>query len=186
MLILASKSPRRKELLSRLTTSFRIEVPNVNEDEILSSVSPKDLALEESKLKAKEVASRFPNDQILACDTVVLIDGVPLGKPKDKEDAIRMLKLQSGKKQEVISGFTFYDWSSFVSGSATTLVYFNELSLSQIEEYIEKYQPFDKAGAYGIQDEAGLISRIEGSYSNVMGLPLEAIEELFPFLREQR
>lgn len=179
MFILASKSPRRKELLKELIPSFSVIVPEVDESSIINLVSPRDLAKEESKLKVTEIVKDHPNDMVLAADTVVLIDGVPLGKPKDMDDAIKMLMTQSGKKQEVVTGFAFYDGKEIVVGEDVTSVYFNELSKEEIVSYINKYQPFDKAGAYGIQDEAGLVSNIEGSYKNVMGLPSEKLRELF-------
>lgn len=178
MLILASQSPRRKELLSRLTRSFRVEIPNVDETKLLHKVPPHLLPIEESKLKARAIVSRFPNDRIIACDTIVYVDGEILGKPKDEEEAFKMLSFQSGKRQEVISGYTYYDGKTYFSGSDITYVYFKTLSDVEIRDYIRDYRPFDKAGAYGIQDEAGLIDHIEGSYSNVMGFPLEKIKEL--------
>ena len=179
MFILASKSPRRKEILKELIPSFEIIVPDVDESSLLSLVDPLDLAKAESKLKVLSIIKDHHSDYVLAADTVVIIDGKPLGKPKDKDDAFRMLKMQSGKKEEVITGYAFYDGKDIVIGEDVTYVYFNELNDESIWEYINKCQPFDKAGAYGIQDDFPLIKKIEGSYSNVVGLPKETLRELF-------
>ncbi len=179
MFILASKSPRRERILKELIASFEIIIPNVNESSLLSFITPRELAKEEAKLKASEIIKRHPNDYVLAADTVVLVDNKPLGKPKNKEEAIEMLKLQSGKKEEVITGFAFYDKNELIVSEDITEVFFNDLSDERILSYIERFKPFDKAGAYGIQDGCGLIKKIEGSYYNVMGLPKEKLEKLF-------
>jgi|LAHS01.1.fsa_nt_gb septum formation protein len=175
MLILASGSPRRKELLKKITPSFTVIVPDIDERSIDSSVDPKDLPEEESRLKAYTVHALYPNDQVLACDTVVILDGEILGKPHSEEEAVQMLLKQSGKKQIVLSGYTYISPTREVTRSVSTAVYFNKLTEEEIRAYVKKYQPLDKAGAYGIQDEAGLINRIEGSYDNVMGFPSEDI-----------
>lgn len=175
MLILASGSPRRKELLKKLTPSFTVIVPNVDERSIDSSVEPKDLPEEESRLKAYAIHARYPNDEVLSCDTIVILDGEILGKPATEEEAIAMLKKESGRRQIVLSGYTYISLEREITRSVSTAVYFNKLSDDEIVAYVKKYQPFDKAGAYGIQDEAGLINHIEGSYDNVMGLPSEDI-----------
>lgn len=177
MFILASASPRRKQLLKKFIQDFEIIVADVDERVLDSCISPSMLALEESKLKAYSVYSLHPDDEVLAVDTIVLLNGKVLGKPKDEEDAFRMLKEQSGKKQEVISGYTYISKDREINRSVTTVVYFSSLSDEEIWNYIRKYKPLDKAGAYGIQDEAGLIEKIEGSYDNVMGLPTEDIKE---------
>ena len=181
MFVLASASPRRKELLKKIVSEFEILAANIDERAIDSLVAPEDLPVEESKLKARAVVPLRPNDDILAVDTIVLLDGKVLGKPLDKEDAVRMLLEEAGKRQTVISGFTYIHNGIEINGKDSTEVYFNELSEKEIREYVKKYMPLDKAGAYGIQDEAGLIKKIEGSYDNVMGLPTERIRDvLFP------
>jgi septum formation protein len=182
MLILASSSPRRQELLKKITKDFIIIVPSVDERLLDSSIKAKDMALEESRIKAYEVFSKHPDDEVLASDTIVLLNGKILGKPIDEEDAIRMLKEEQGKKQIVFSGYTYLSKGKEVSRSVSTAVYFNKLSDEQIIDYVKKYQPFGKAGAYGIQDEAGLIDHIEGSYYNVMGFPIEDIKKHLPQL----
>jgi MAF protein len=175
MLILASASPRRKELLKKIAPSFTVIVPDVDERMIDSSVDPKDLPAEESRLKAYAIHALYPNDSVLACDTIVILNGEILGKPHTDEEAKAMLRLESGKKQIVLSGYTFIAPNKEITRSVSTAVYFNALSEEEIDAYVKKYHPLDKAGAYGIQDEVGLINHIEGSYDNVMGLPTEDI-----------
>ncbi len=173
MFILASSSPRRKEILAKLVPSFEIIVPDI--DESILDLPPKDLALEESKAKAYTISSKYPSDEILACDTVVIYANKALGKPHNKENAIAMLKMLNGKKHIVTSGYTYIGNGKEINRTVSTEVYFNELSDTQIEEYVNKFKPFDKAGSYGIQDDYPLIKEIKGSYYNVMGLPIEDI-----------
>lgn len=177
MLILASKSPRRKELLSLITPEFKV-IPSSFDERILdSSFNPKDLAIEESKMKAYSLFSRYPNDEILSCDTIVILNGKALEKPLDEADAIRMLKEEQGKKQIVLSAYTYISKEKEISHTVSTEVYFNVLSEEQIREYVKIHKPFDKAGAYGIQDDYPLIEKIVGSYYNVMGLPVEDLKK---------
>ena len=173
MFILASGSPRRKELLAKLVPHFEIIVPNV--DESLLHIDAKDLPAEESKAKAYAIAAIHPNDEILACDTVVVLHGKVLGKPRDEEDAIAMLRAESGQKQVVLSGYTYIGKGREITRTVATDVYFNDLSDELIRRYVKEKRPLDKAGAYGIQDGYPLIHHIEGSYDNVMGLPTEDI-----------
>lgn len=176
MLILASQSPRRKELLRLITTDFTVIPANIDEDVVVKV--PSDLAKELSKLKAYEIFKNYPNDTILACDTIVIIDDKVLGKPKNREDARRMLKLLSGRRHHVISGFTYLSKEVEINRNVMTEVYFNNLSDETIENYIDSGSPFDKAGGYGIQDESfNLVSHIVGSYYNVMGLPVEELKK---------
>lgn len=177
MLILASASPRRRELLKKLVPSFIAVVPYVDERALDVVRKAKDLSTEEARLKAYEVFSMNPDDEVLGCDTIVICEGEVLGKPKDKEDAIRMLKKQSGKTTKVLSSYTYISKEKEVSRTVCSEVIFNKLSDEDINAYIEKFQPFDKAGSYGIQDDFPLIKKIEGSYFNVMGLPVEDLAE---------
>lgn len=174
MLILASSSPRRKELLQLITKDFVVDAPQVEEKDL--QVSPEQTPLQESKMKAYAALQAHQHDEILACDTVVILSNRVLGKPKDREAAINMLLAQSGKKQVVVSGYTYIGKGREITRSVATAVYFNKLTREQIEEYVDRFRPFDKAGAYGIQDDYPLIERIEGSYYNVMGLPVEDIK----------
>ena len=174
MFILASGSPRRKELLHKLIDDFAVIVPNV--DESLLHIQAKDLPAEESKAKAYAVKALYPDDEVLACDTIVVLDGKALGKPKDAKEAKAMLRAQSGKKQIVLSGYTYLGHGKEITRTVATEVHFNKLSKSLIDSYVASKKPLDKAGAYGIQDtEFPLVKEIVGSYDNVMGLPTEDI-----------
>lgn len=175
MLILASESPRRRELIKKITSDFTVIPSNV--DESVLHIAPHDLPGELSKLKAYSVYSRYPNDTVLSCDTVVILNGELMGKPKDKEDARRMLKKLSGNKHVVISGYTFINKDKEITRTVRTYVYFNKLSDETIDAYIKSGSPMDKAGAYGIQDsEFNLVNHIEGSLDNVIGFPVEDIK----------
>lgn len=180
MFILASSSPRRKELLSLLIKDFTIIVPDIDERLLNPAVSPKDLALEESRLKAYKIFSTHHNDEVLACDTIVLLGENLLEKPTDEEDAVKMLMLEQGKRQTVISAYTYLSPSKEITRSVVSHVYFNPLTEEEIRTYVKKYLPLDKAGAYGIQDDFPLIDRIEGSFYNVMGLPVEDLKAHLP------
>ena len=173
-LILASKSPRRQGLLKELGLPFEIRIKDVEE------IYPDDLNLYEvpeylAKLKASPFVDSLANNEVLiTSDTVVLLDGKLLGKPKDKTDSIDMLGKISGKMHEVVTGVSLISNNHSYSFSTITKVYFSPLSQKEIEHYIHEYHPFDKAGSYGIQEWIGYIGvqKIEGCYYNVMGLPL--------------
>ncbi|HZJ89901.1 MAG TPA: Maf family protein [Bacilli bacterium] len=172
MFILASKSPRRHELLKKLVPEFTIIVPDIDEE--ISTSIPSDTAKITSKFKAYAIFQNYPDATVLACDTIVVVDGELLGKPKDAADAKKMLRQLSGKKHHVISGYTLIGPRREVNRNVVTEVYFNELTDAVIDAYIKSGSPFDKAGAYGIQDEEfNLVKKINGSYFNVMGLPVE-------------
>ncbi len=173
MLILASSSPRRKELLSKITTSFIVFSPNIDESVIQPYLSSYGISYDESRIKAYMVRSLYPNDEVLAADTTVICDGKTLGKPKDREDAINMLENESGKRLVVLTSYTYLSPKTEISRTVKSYVYFNKLTRTQIEEYIDKFSPFDKAGSFGIQDDYPLIDHIEGSYDNIKGLPTE-------------
>ena len=176
MYILASKSPRRQELLKHIISDFKIIVSNVDENKI--KASPYDLSLELSKAKAKAVFINYPNDVVIAADTVVIVNNEVLGKPINDEDAKRMLHLLSNKTHDVVTGFTIISKEKTISKSVLTKVTFNELSDELINAYVKSGSPKDKAGAYGIQDkEFPLIKNIEGSYYNIVGLPLEELKK---------
>ena len=173
MLILASQSPRRKELLKKIVNDFKIVPADVDEH---LDVDIKELPKEAALLKAKTIKKLYPNDDVLGCDTVVIIDNKLLGKPKDEQEAFDMLKELSGRDHLVISGYAYLKGDEVIARSVTTVVHFNELSDELIKEYIKTGSPMDKAGAYGIQDEEfHLVRCIEGSMDNVIGLPTEDI-----------
>ena len=175
MIILASESPRRRELIKKITKEFTVIPANI--DESVLHIPACDLPGELSKLKAYDIFAKYPNDKVLACDTVVIIDGQILGKPHSKEQAKEMLQRLSGRKHVVISGYTIISKEKEVTRTVRTYVYFNKLSDELIDAYIATGSPMDKAGAYGIQDrEFDLVNHIEGSFDNVIGLPTEDIK----------
>lgn len=184
-LLLASGSPRRRELLSALDVDTEI-VKLVDVDESYpADLSPAKVAeyVACKKRDAYDVTS-LKNDEILVtADTVVVQDGKVLGKPHDADDAREMLKLLSGNTHQVVTGVTLSTNSKTVSFSTVTYVHFDTLTDSEINLYIGQYKPFDKAGAYGIQEWIGYIGikGIEGCYYNVMGLPLH---DLYKHLRD--
>jgi septum formation protein len=180
-IILASASPRRMELLASAGIDFDVFAGNAPED-ILPGERPLDHVLRLARDKALEVAARNDGRFFIGADTIVLCDGEIMGKPKDAADAERMLRKLSGVSHAVITGFAVYDKArdSLVSDAATTRVYFKHLRDEEISAYIATGCPFDKAGAYAIQGGAAhMVERIEGSYTNVVGLPLcEVVEAL--------
>ena len=173
-IILASKSPRRQELLRGMGVGFEIMTKETPEDypaELPLDEVPKYLSLQKS-LAFKD--DELPADYLLiTSDTVVICEGEILGKPKDREDAERMLRMLSGKTHHVVTGVTVRSAEKTESFAVRSNVTFSELEQDEIDYYIEHCQPFDKAGAYGIQEWIGYvgISGLEGSFYNVMGLP---------------
>lgn len=175
MLILASKSPRRKELLSLITEDFVVKTTNVDES-LPNNIEPAKAVEYLSRLKAKP----FDNgtDTVIGADTVVAVDGIILGKPKDRDDAYNMLKLLSGKYHSVFTGVTVISPQKTITFFVETKVKFFELTDTEINAYIDTSEPFDKAGGYGIQGKGSLfVERIEGDYFNVVGLPVSALNK---------
>ena len=180
-IILASASPRRMELLASAGIDFEVFAGNAPED-IMPGEGPLDHVLRLARDKALEVAARCEGRFFIGADTIVLCDGEIMGKPEDAADAERMLRKLSGVSHAVITGFALYDRArdELLSDAATTRVYFKQLRDEEIRDYIATGCPFDKAGAYAIQGGAAhMVERIEGSYTNVVGLPLcEVVEAL--------
>ncbi|ACS34435.1 Maf-like protein [Thermococcus gammatolerans] len=175
MLVLASASPRRREILSRFIRDFHVVPSNAEER---CSGTPEECAVELARLKAREVYSRV-GGTVIGADTVVSIDGRVLGKPSDEGEAYRMLKLLSGRVHRVTTGYCIIHEGKEIAGSATTEVKFRELDDELIWAYIRTGEPMDKAGAYGIQGKAGLfVEWIRGDYYNVVGFPMEIIWKL--------
>ena len=185
-IILASGSPRRRELLSAMDIPFTVDTGNTF-DESWSEDTPHEKVPE---LMAEGKSFGFhrelaDNEILVTSDTMVLCGTEILGKPKDRDDAIRMLKLLSGRGHQVITAVTLRDREKKKTFFVTTNVFFKELSDSEITYYLDTYKPYDKAGAYGIQEWIGYIgiSRLEGSFYNVMGFPASRFyEELKAFL----
>ena len=177
-LILASASPRRAALLRDSGYCFDVEPAHVDESELAGeAASP--YVVRVAALKARTVAARHPADVVLAADTTVVVDGAMLAKPLDDRDAKRMLTLLSGRTHEVLTGVVVIravrEWSAAVS----TRVRFRPLTPAEIDWYVASGEPHDKAGAYGVQGTAGrFVESIEGSYSNVVGLPVAAARAL--------
>lgn len=183
MIILASGSPRRRELLKTLTNDFKVIVSDIDESTIFCKNAER--AKEIARLKAYVVASTHHQDIVIACDTIVIENDEILGKPKNAIEAKTMLKRLSGKKHHVITGYTIIGPGFEINRNAVTEVYFNVLEDALVDAYVASGSPFDKAGGYGIQDrEYALVNHIQGSYTNVMGFPLEEISKyLKPFLK---
>lgn len=212
-IILASKSERRKDILTREGFDFEIYVPHAEEKDIIGEMYSDELVNECALAKAKaayEELSRGSHSSpvrestqdathivgasytsankglaqlahtiIVSCDTVVVNDGVIIGKPKDKDDAMRILKSLSGSKHRVISALCICKGGEYHVKSDTTYVKFRNLSDEEIENYINERKPYDKAGSYGIQDEKfDFVESIEGSLDNVVGFPIEVFKEM--------
>jgi septum formation protein len=179
-LVLASQSPRRKELLEVLGVPFIIVGPQVDETP-LPGEPPDVYVVRVAREKGLAVAAQCPDARVLASDTVVTIDGEILGKPRDREDAVEMLKKLSGREHEVLTAVCLIDprHRETREGLDRTKVWFRPMSRAQILDYLERENVMDKAGAYAIQGFASVyIPKIEGSYSNVMGLPLALVWDL--------
>lgn len=178
-LLLASASPRRRQLMTLLNIDFKT-VPAIEVDESFPKLSDaNDVPLLLSQVKAEAYSSfrQTANALIVTADTVVILDDVILGKPKNRKEAVSMLMDLSGKKHRVVTGVTISSARHSISFSDITFVTFRQLSEEEILYYVDTYSPFDKAGAYGIQEWIGAVGveNIEGSYFNVMGLPIEAL-----------
>ena len=185
-LVLASGSPRRKQLLEEMGISFRVETRPV--DEIIPpDKTPEEIAVYLSQLKAAAFEKGYfsSNRIIITADTIVTLENQILGKPSGRNEAIEMLQQLSGKSHQVITGVTIKSAQKETSFFVSTKVFFKSLLMDEIEYYVDHYKPFDKAGAYGIQEWIGhaAIEKIEGSYFNVVGLPTHRLyEELVGFL----
>ncbi|MEN8928536.1 MAG: Maf family nucleotide pyrophosphatase [Flavobacteriales bacterium] len=184
-IILASKSPRRQELLKGLGLEFEIRTKEI-EEVFPPALFKEEIAVYLSNLKAKAFEKELKeNELVITSDTIVWNENQQLGKPKDKSEAIEMLQSLSGKSHEVITAVTLMTKTKTHSFYETTKVFFKELSIEEIEYYIDNYQPYDKAGSYGIQEWIGFVGipKIEGDYFNVVGLPLNRLNlELGKFI----
>lgn len=176
--ILASASPRRKELFRNITEDFTVQPADV-EETIPPDMLPEDVAAYLSHIKAEAVSQNNPNAIVIGCDTIVLLGDQLLGKPHSPEEAKNMLQALSGKTHQVITGTTVTDGSRTVTFSSETAVTFYPLSEAEIDAYLETGESFDKAGAYGIQGKGSLlIHGIQGDYFTVMGLPVARLSRV--------
>lgn len=178
-LILASNSPRRKQLLHEAGFAFTVEVLPTDES------YPADLPAEEvagyiSREKAEQFRGIRPGSLVLTADTVVIADHHLLGKPTDAEDAFRMIRMLSGRSHTVVTAVSLLAGDEIQTVSDVAEVYFRDLEDWEINHYIENYKPFDKAGSYGIQEWIGMvgIEKIEGSFYTIMGLPVQVVYQL--------
>lgn len=175
MLVLASASPRRQELLRNVGIPFEVQPADIPEDTLPGEFA-KDCAERLAREKTLAVARTRPNDAVLGADTVVVVDRQILGKPSDAADATRMLRALSGREHQVITGVCLVVGRQSSVGNETTLVTMSKISDGEISDYVATGEPMDKAGAYAIQGIASRwIPRIEGDYSNVVGLPVALV-----------
>lgn len=181
-LILASASPRRKELLGEIGLPFRIIVSDA-EETVNPNDKPHDTAMSIAKQKASAVAASHPQDTVIGADTIVVLDDVILGKPKSTEDAARMLRMLSDKTHHVYTGVCICRGSECNCFFDKTAVTFRAMTDKEISDYIATGEPMDKAGAYGIQGLGGqFVCGIDGSLTNVIGLPVEKLKSVLSSL----
>lgn len=179
-IILASNSPRRKELLAGLDVDFEVRVLKGIDESYPNDLPTKQIAQYISQKKAAAYRNTIASDElVITADTIVILGDEVMGKPKDEADACRMLRELSGKTHQVITGVTLTTTEKQHSFSVETDVTFKEFSEEEIVYYVKKYQPMDKAGSYGIQEWIGYVgvTSLQGSYFNVMGLPVQRIYE---------
>ncbi len=185
-LILSSTSPRREKILSEMDIIFSVEAKTRFQEKYDALIPHEQIPILMSEGKSNGFHRELDKDEILlTADTIILLDDKVIGKPHHHEEAYEMLRTLSGKRHKVITAVTLRDRKGKVTFTDTSYVYFNDLSGEDIKYYVDKYKPFDKAGAYGIQEWIGCIgiSRIDGSFSNVMGLPAaKTYQELKEFV----
>jgi septum formation protein len=176
--VLASSSPRRREILAGLGLAFDVRAADVDES-LRDGESPFDAAERLAREKAAAVAAGAGEALVVAADTLVVLDGAPLGKPRNREDARRMLARLAGREHEVVTGVALARGGRIVSGREITRVAFAPMTPAEIEAYATSGEPDDKAGAYALQGIGGLfVTRVEGSPSNVVGLPVRLLYTL--------
>lgn len=176
-ILLFSKSPRRKQLLTEAGFDFEVIEAEVDES-FPDTIPPREVAAYIAQKKASAAREKLVDTEIiLTADTVVLLNGKIYEKPKDHADAVRILQELSGRMHEVITGVCLLSKNKTVTFSGVSKVHFETLSMEEIEYYIQKCQPFDKAGSYGVQEWIGhcKIKKIEGTYANIMGLPVDLV-----------
>ena len=177
MIILASSSPRRKELLTQVVKDFKIVVSDIDESEYLS-LPYEDAVKEIAFHKGEKIHQQYPHDVVISADTIVVINNQIIGKPKDKEDAKRILKLLSNNTHLVLTSYHILKDELHIENTVISEVVFYPLSDKFIDDYIKTGSPLDKAGAYGVQDDHShlMIKEVKGSVNNVIGFPIEEIK----------
>lgn len=187
-IVLATNSPRRKELLTQLGIPFEVRSKEIDES-YPKSFRPEAVAVYIAEKKANSFLESLTDELLIAADTIVAIEDEIFGKPKDANEAKKMLRKLSGKSHEVLTGVALLYMQKIYSFFEKTTVHFKELTNAEIEYYVHEYRPFDKAGAYGIQEWIGMVgvTGIEGSYSNVVGLPTARLyHEIGSFLLQSK
>ncbi|WP_295771826.1 Maf family nucleotide pyrophosphatase [uncultured Mucilaginibacter sp.] len=175
-IILASKSPRRQELLKQMDVDFEIVLKEVDES-YPEGLTPEEVAVYIARKKAEAYDGTVNNEIVLTADTIVTIDNLILGKPNNEAHAVEMLRVLSGRVHKVVTGVCILHKGNYNLFHDVSEVFFRELTEQEIVNYVSKYKPMDKAGSYGIQEWVGItaIERINGSYTNVVGLPTEKV-----------
>lgn len=177
MIILASGSPRRHELLRKLCKNFVVEVSDVKE--VQTADSPKNLAVENAKLKASSIAAKHPDAVVIGADTIIVLDGEIFGKPEGVNGAEKMLARLSGRKHEVITGLAICAGGKIFTAAEVTEVFFGKMTTEEIKNYVATGEPLDKSGSYALQGGATkFIEKIHGDWSNVVGLPVYRLRKL--------
>ncbi len=177
MIVLASKSPRRQQLMHRITDDFIVDVSDIDESTSLN-MSPIEAVQDIAKRKGLDIVKRHPGKIVISADTIVVIDNMILGKPVDEADASRILNLLSNRTHQVITAFCLLKDDKFYEEYVTSEVTFHKLSQKLIDDYIKSGSPMDKAGAYGAQDNNDflIVKEIKGSWDNVIGFPVDEIK----------
>jgi septum formation protein len=179
LLVLASTSPRRRALLEEFGYRFKVVAPEGVEEIAPPDLSPSETVVENARLKARAVSRSFPDALVLGVDTEVFFEGRVLGKPRDMEDAFKMLSRLNGRTHEVFSGCCVVSGGRELTFVEVTKVHFHDRTDAEIREYLARINPLDKAGSYAAQDDnGGMIARFEGSFTNVIGLPMEKLGEV--------
>lgn len=178
MIILASGSPRRRELIKRIVNDYKVITSDIDEEKSYS-LSPLEAVLDIAKRKGEKVHSMYPHDTVISADTIVVLNNQIIHKPIDENDAKRILKLLSNKTHEVITAYCFFKDDHFLENHVVSKVIFKDLDDSLIERYVASGSPLDKAGAYGVQDNGHfpIIKKVIGSIDNVIGFPVEEIKK---------
>lgn len=181
--ILASNSPRRKELLQKVVKEYEVISSDIEEEGICAT-TPALLAQTLAQMKAEDIAAKHPNAVVIGCDTVVEVNGIPLGKPHNKEEAYEMLQQLSGRTHAVHTGVCVQKEVERTCFVETSNVFFATMSDEEIKAYVATDEPYDKAGGYAIQGEAAkFITKIEGCYFNIMGLPVAHLYKVLKDLK---
>lgn len=183
--VLASKSPRRQELMKLISSDFVVAIEDIDEESSYK-LSPIKAVEDIAKRKGEALDKYYPNDLIISADTIVVLDDKIIGKPLDKEDAKKILKELSGKSHYVHTGFRIKYLNKEIVSHVTSEVIFNELSDELINQYVASGSPLDKAGAYGVQDndKFPIIKKVIGSIDNVVGFPVKEIKEVIENLKK--